>query len=181
MKNIRSEATALIECVADLIWKTDFSKKHDRDWIVLGIRYSTSEKLEIIPTVAVSHLPVKQTLDVLGIPQTIFYRWYDLYVEGELDAMADRSACVKSVWNIIPQARRDNLIKFVLEYEAFSTRELAVKCTDEKWYLISELSAYQPLKEADLITELGYIVIKAVDEFTDITTAINAMWHTDFT
>jgi len=38
------------------------------------MRYSASEELEIIRTVERSHLPVKQTLDMLGIPRTTFYR-----------------------------------------------------------------------------------------------------------
>ena len=46
------------------------------------MRYPASEKLEIIRTVEGSHLPTKQTLDMLGIPRTTFYRWYDLYLEG---------------------------------------------------------------------------------------------------
>ena len=90
------------------------------------MRYSASEKLEVIRTVEDSHLPTKQTLDMLGIPRTTFYRWYDLYVEGGLDALADRSPRPSSVWNRIPQTRRDNMIEFALEYEALSTRELAV-------------------------------------------------------
>ena len=40
------------------------------------MRYPASEKLEIIRTVEGSHLPAKQTLDMLGIPRTTFYRWY---------------------------------------------------------------------------------------------------------
>ena len=67
------------------------------------------------------------------------------------------------------------------EYAALTTRELAVKYTDEKRYFISESSAYRFLKEADLITAPEYVVIKAADEFTDKTTAINQMWQTDFT
>ena len=145
------------------------------------MRYPASEKLEIIRTVEGSHLPAKQTLDMLGIPRATFYRWYDHYVEGGFDALADRSPCPKSVWNRIPQARRDDLIEFALEHEALTTRELAVKYTDEKRYFISESSAYRFLKEADLITAPEYVVIKAADEFTDKTTAINEMWQTDFT
>ena len=38
------------------------------------MRYPASEKLEIIRTVEASHLPVKQTLDMLGIPRSTFYR-----------------------------------------------------------------------------------------------------------
>ena len=70
------------------------------------------------------------------------------------------------ILNRIPQARRDDLIEFALEHEALTTRELAVKYTDEKRYFISESSAYRFLKEADLITAPEYVVIKAADEFT---------------
>jgi len=145
------------------------------------MRYSASEKLEIIHTVEGSHLPTKQTLDMLGIPRTTFYRWYDLYLEGGLDGLCDKPSRPGSVWNRIPDTRRDNLIKFALEHEALSTRELAVKYTDEKRYFVSESSAYRILKEADLITAPDYVVIKAADEFKDKTTGINQMWQTDFT
>jgi putative transposase len=145
------------------------------------MRYPASEKMEIIRTVEGSHLPVKKTLDMLGIPRPTFYRWYDRYLEGGFDALADYSPRSKSVWNRIPQNRRDDLIEFALEHEALTTRELAVKYTDEKQYFISESSAYRILKAADLITAPAYVVIKAANEFTDKTAAINEMWQTDFT
>lgn len=145
------------------------------------MRYPASEKLEIIRTVEGSHLPTKQTLDMLGIPRTTFYRWYDLYLEGGLDRLSDKPSRPSSVWNRIPDTRRDDLIEFALEHEALSTRELAVKYTDEKRYFVSEPSAYRILKEADLITAPDYVVIKAAEEFHDKTTAINQMWQTDFT
>ena len=110
------------------------------------MRYAASEKLEIIRLVEGSHLSARQTLAKLGIPRTTFYRWYDRYVEGGLDALADRSPCPKSVWNRIPQARRDDLIEFALEHEALTTRELALKYTDEKRYFISESSALPVLE-----------------------------------
>ena len=145
------------------------------------MRYLASEKLEIICTVEGSHLPTKQTLDMLGIPRSTFYRWYDLYLEDGLDGLSDKSSCPKSIWNRIPDGRRDDLIEFALEHEALTTRELAVKYTDEKRYYVSESSAYRILKEAELITAPDYVVIKAADEFKDKTTAINQMWQTDFT
>jgi putative transposase len=43
------------------------------------MRYPASEKLEIIRLVERSHLPVRRTLEKLGIPRTTFYRWYDRY------------------------------------------------------------------------------------------------------
>jgi putative transposase len=89
--------------------------------------------------------------------------------------VSDCSPRPGSVWNRIPQERRDDLIEFALEHEALTTRELAVKYTDEKLYFISESSAYRILKAADLITAPDCVVIKAADEFTDKTTAINEM------
>ena len=145
------------------------------------MRYPASEKLEIIRTMEGSHLPTKQTLDMLGIPRSTFYRWYDLYLEDGLDGLSDKSPSPKSVWNRIPDDRRDDLIEFALEHEALTARELAVKYTDEKRYYVSESSAYRILKEADLITAPDYVVIKAAEEFKDKTTAINQMWQTDFT
>lgn len=68
---------------------------------------------------------------MLGIPRTTFYRWYDLYLEDGLDGLSDKPSRPGSVWNRIPDTRRDDLIEFALEHEALSTRELAVKYTDE--------------------------------------------------
>ena len=145
------------------------------------MRYPASEKLEIIRTVEGSQLPARQTLDMLGIPRSTFYRWYDLYLEDGLDGLSDKSPSPKSVWNRIPDDHRDDLIEFALEHEALTSRELAVKYTDEKRYYVSESSAYRILKEADLITAPDYVVIKAAEELKDKTTAINQMWQTDFT
>lgn len=118
---------------------------------------------------------------MLGIPCSTFYRWYDLYLEDGFDGLSDKTLSPKSVWNRIPDDRRDDLIKFALEHEALTTRELAVKYTDEKRYFGSESSAYRILKKADLITAPDYMVIKAAEEFKDKTRAINQMWQTDFT
>jgi putative transposase len=82
------------------------------------MRYPASEKLEIIRVVEKSHLSTKHTLEMLGISRSTFYRWYDFFGEGGLDALADRSPRPNSVWNRIPQDRRDDLIEFALEHEA---------------------------------------------------------------
>ena len=55
------------------------------------MRYPASEKLEIIRLVERSSRPAKWTLDKLDIPKSTFYRWYDRYLEGGADALADRA------------------------------------------------------------------------------------------
>ena len=147
----------------------------------VGSKDAVDKLVKIIRTVEGSHLPTKQTLDMLGIPRSTFYRWYDLYLEDGLDGLFDKTPSPKSVWNRIPEDRRNDLIEFALEHVALTTRELAVKYTDEKRYFVSESSAYRILKEADLITAPDYVVIKAAEEFKNKTTAINQMWQTDFT
>lgn len=145
------------------------------------MRYPASEKLEIIHTVERSHLPVKKTLDMLGIPRTTFYRWYDRYLEDGLDGLADRSPCPGSVWNRIPEDIRELIVEMALDHPELSPREIAVRFTDTKKYFVSEASVYRHLKAQDLITSPAFVVIKAAEEFTDKTTAINQMWQTDFT
>ena len=115
------------------------------------MRYSASEKIEIIHTVEASHLPVKQTLSMIGVPSSTYYDWYARWVEGGLDALADRSPRPRSVWNRIPDKIRDSFIAFALEHEDLTARELAVKYTDEKRYFISESSAYRILKAEDFV------------------------------
>ena len=56
-----------------------------------------------------------------------------------------------------------------------------MRFTDEEKYFVSEASVYRLLKAHDLIASPAYIVIKAVEEFQDKTTAPNQLWQTDFT
>ena len=145
------------------------------------MRYPASEKLEIIRLVEQSHLPIKQTLDNLGIPHTTFYRWYDRYQIGGSEALEDQSPRPSRVWNRIPDDVRQRIVDLALDIPELSPRELAVRFTDTENYFVSEASVYRLLKSLDLITSPAFIVIKAADEFRDKTTAINQLWQTDFT
>jgi transposase InsO family protein len=145
------------------------------------MRYPASEKLEIIRLVEQSHLPVKHTLEKLGIARATFYRWYDLYQNGGPEALDDRSPRPDQVWNRIPDAVRERIKNLALDEPALSPRELAVRFTDTEGYFVSEASVYRLLKALDLIASPAYIVVKAADEFKDKTTAPNQLWQTDFT
>ena len=145
------------------------------------MRYPAAEKLEIIRLVEQSHLPVKRTLEKLGIPRATFYRWYDLYQAGGPEALDDRSPRPDRVWNRIPDDIRERIRLLALDEPDLSPRELAVRFTDTESYFVSEASVYRLLKALDLIASPAYIVIKAADEFKDKTTAPNQLWQTDFT
>jgi len=145
------------------------------------MRYSASEKLEIIRLVEEPALPVRRTLEKVGIPRATFYRWYDLYQAGGPEALDDRHPKPDRVWNRIPDDVRERIIKLALEESALSPRELAVRFTDTEGYFVSEASVYRLLKAHDLIASPAFIVMKAADEFKDKTTAPNQLWQTDFT
>ena len=145
------------------------------------MRYTASEKLEIIRLVEQSHLSVRRTLEQIGIPRATFYRWCDLYQTGGPDALEDRSPRPGRVWNRIPDEIRDRVLRLALDEPDLSPRELAVRFTDAERYFVSESSVYRLLKAHDLITSPAFVVIKAADEFKDKTTAPNQLWQTDFT
>jgi len=79
------------------------------------MRYPASEKLEIIRLVERSYLPIKQTLDKLGVPRTTFYRWYDRYQIGGSSALEDLSPQPSRVWNRIPDDIRQRIVDLALD------------------------------------------------------------------
>ena len=145
------------------------------------MRYPAPEKLEIIRLVEKSHLPVRRTLDKLGIPSTTFYRWYERYQAFGEAGLEDRASGPGRVWNRIPDDVRDRIVELALNEPELSPRELAVRFTDTQGYFVSEASVYRLLKAHDLITSPAFVVIKAADAFKDKTTVPNQLWQTDFT
>src|SRR5271169_407507 len=104
------------------------------------MRYSRSDKTEMIRLVEQSHLPARQTLERLGVPRSSFYRWHDRYQHGGPEALADRPSGPDRVWNCIPEDIRSQIVALALETPELSPRELAVRFTDEKKYFVSEAS-----------------------------------------
>ena len=54
------------------------------------MRYSRSEKLEIIRIVEDSELSTRQTLKELGIHRSIFYNWYYRYLEDGVEGLGSK-------------------------------------------------------------------------------------------
>jgi transposase InsO family protein len=145
------------------------------------MRYSASEKLEIIRTVETSALPVRKSLDKIGIPKSTFYAWADRYAGGGLDALDDHRPKPRRVWNRIPDDVRERIVSLALDEPDLSAREIAVAFTDRERSFVSEASVYRLLKARGLVTSPAFIVMKAADRFANPTTAVNQLWQTDFT
>jgi transposase InsO family protein len=145
------------------------------------MRYSASEKCEIIQLVERSDLSVRKTLAHLDIRRSTFYNWLQRYRDEGVDGLNDMKPVTDSAWNKIPAVHRTAIIDMALAEPQLSPRELAVTYTDDKAYFVSESSVYRMLKALDLITSPAYILMQASDKFQQPTLRVNEMWQTDFT
>jgi len=145
------------------------------------MRYSQSEKMEIIRLVEASDLSVRKTLEELDVNRGTFYNWYSRYLESGYDGLANRRSSPRRFWNKIPDQERKKVLKTALEKPELSPRELACDITDKEGWFISESSVYRILKAFDLITSPAYILLSAADKYKHPTTRVNEMWQTDFT
>src|ERR1700719_4471140 len=85
-------------------------------------------------------LPVKRTLEKLGIPRATFYRWCDVYQSGGPEALDDRSPRPDRVWNRIPDDIRERIVQLALDEPTLSPRELAVRFTDTGKYFVCSIA-----------------------------------------
>ena len=145
------------------------------------MRYSASEKFEIIELVEQSSLSIRRTLAPIGIPRSTFYDWYSRYQEGGIEALVDGKPRPRRIWNKIPDRIETAIVNLALEEPDLSPRELAVNFTDTKGSFVSEATVYRLLKDHGLITSPAFILMKAADRFANPTTAPNQLWQTDFT
>ena len=145
------------------------------------MRYSQSEKMEIIRTVEDSEIGVVRTLHELGIPKSTFYKWYDRYREEGYEGLAPKEKQQRRFWNQLPHWERQRVVEIALKRPELSPRELAHYITDQERWFISESTVYRILRSHGLVTSPAYVVMKASDSFKDKTTRIHQLWQTDFT
>jgi len=145
------------------------------------MRFSASEKLEIINLVEGSDISIKQTLSALGVSRSSFYRWYMAFLEHGINGLENQKPIAKQNWNKISKAETKKIVDIALEKPELSSRELAWHITDSRGFFVSESSVYRILKSYDLVTSPSWIVMEAADEFSQKTKRVNELWQTDFT
>jgi transposase-like protein len=79
------------------------------------MRYSASEKFEIIELVEQSSLSIRRTLAPIGIPRSTFYDWYRRHQEGGIEALEDGKPRPRRIWNKIPDKIRTAIVNLALE------------------------------------------------------------------
>ncbi len=103
------------------------------------MRLTASEKYEIIRQVTRSELGVKQTLQEYGIARSAFYKWYQSYLENELEGLKPKQRISNRQWNSIPETQKDLVVELALEYPELSSRELAFKSLMNKEFIYQNL------------------------------------------
>jgi len=145
------------------------------------MRYSQSERMEIIQLVENSELSIRKTLQELEVPRSTFYGWYQRYQEYGYDGLADQKAGPRQFWNQIPESVQEQVVELALAHPDKSSRQLAWQFTDDQEYFISESSVYRILKGFDLVQSPTFLMVTAKDKFENPTTEINELWQTYFT
>jgi len=62
------------------------------------MRYTQSEKMEIIRMVEESSLSVKQTLAEIGVSRSTFYEWYKRYQEHGYEGLRSHHKSPRQIW-----------------------------------------------------------------------------------
>ena len=147
------------------------------------MRFTQTEKHEIIQLVEGSSIGVNRTLKEIGIHKRTFYNWYARYCVGGFDALGPqgRKGSQRRIWNKIPEEEKNRIVEIALEKPHLSSREIACYITDNYKRFVSESSVYRILKQRGLISAPSFVVMSAADSFKDKTMRVNQMWQTDFT
>lgn len=143
------------------------------------VRREARVKAEVLQLVERSPLPVRQTLKELQIPPTTYYRWRGKYARQGLAGLEDRPAAPQKVWNRLPQEEREYVVRYALEHQSLSPREIATHLVDVEERFVSESTVYRLLREAGLIKPPETRGFPAGQEYHTKTTGPNQLWQTD--
>ena len=145
------------------------------------VHHSAEEKRELIHLVEHSALPVRRTLDALGLAPSTFYRWYEQFQEDGESGLATKPSTRRQFWNRIPETVQQQIVQLALAHPEQSARQLTWRFVDQEGYFVSESSVFRILKGFDLIENPAFEVVKVAKRFKKPTTRPNQLWVADFT
>lgn len=70
------------------------------------MRFTVSEKYEIINIVDRSEIGVNKTLREIGLNKSTFYNWYKSYLEDGIEGLSPSKRTLNRQWNTIPQEEK---------------------------------------------------------------------------
>jgi transposase-like protein len=79
------------------------------------MRYTVSEKQEIIHMVTRSEIGVNRTLREIGINKSTFYKWYHAYSENGVEGLQPSQRASSRQWNSIPEGQKNLIVDIALD------------------------------------------------------------------
>lgn len=143
------------------------------------VRRAAQVKSEVLQLVERSPLSARQTLKELQIAPSTYYRWRGKDALEGLAGLEDRPSAPKKVWNRLQQEEREYVVRYALEQQSLSPREIATRLVDVEGRFVSESTVYRLLKEAGLIKPPETRGFPAGKEYHTKTTGPNQLWQTD--
>jgi len=123
----------------------------------------------------------KQRLKELGIPESTYYYWKRIYLEGGPLALDKNKPTARRIWNRLTETEEKFVLDTAKAHPELSPRLLAVKITDSSDFYVSESKVYSILKQRGLIAPKPLPEYPAKREWQHKTTRPNEIWQLDGT
>ena len=123
----------------------------------------------------------RKMLKQYGIPSSTYYAWRRLRADKGPEGLKLMSKTAKHIWGKLIPEEIEMIRRESLGHPELSSRELAMRITDEGKCYVSESTIYRLLKKWGLIKPTPLPSLPASDEWHKKTTRINELWQCDFT
>ncbi len=74
------------------------------------MRFTVSEKQELIHLVVQSEISINKTLREMGLNKSTFYKWYKAYSDRGIDGLQPTKNSSNRQWNSIPQEQKNLVV-----------------------------------------------------------------------
>lgn len=123
----------------------------------------------------------KQRLKELGIPESTYYHWKRIYLEGGPLALDKNKPTARRIWNRLTETEERFVLETAKAHPELSPRLLSVRITDSSDFYVSESKVYSILKQRGLIAPKPLPEYPAKREWQHKTTHPNEIWQLDGT
>jgi transposase InsO family protein len=137
------------------------------------------QKWEILRAVESSSLPVKESLILLDVPSSTYYRWKADFDKHGREGLHNRSPFKGRTWNEIPPHEEKRILQVADLHPDWFSREIGVHISDNDDFTVSESTVYRVLKRNGLIRTSEKKTFPAGPEYQVKTKRVNEMWQTD--
>jgi len=134
--------------------------------------------------IAVAQSPKRKRRKMLkqyGIPSSTYYAWRRIRALKGPEGLKLASKTAEHIWGRLIPEEIEHIRHESLAHPELSSRELAMRITDEGKFAVSESTVYRLLKKWYLIKPAPLPPLPASDEWHKKTTRVNELWQCDFT